>query len=122
MIFDGHMHVDDVPSLGWKMDPALCIQSMDDAGVDKAIIMTITDMPQMNVRALDLIAEACSAYPGRLFGFARMHPGYGAEAVDWLEHAITELGFKGLKLHPVSTLAHPSSTLRPHYSTAVMSR
>jgi uncharacterized protein len=63
----------------------------------------------MNPRALDLIAEACNAHPGRLFGFARMHPWYGQEAVDWLEHAITELGFKGLKLHPVSTLAHPAS-------------
>jgi len=39
--------------------------------------------------------------------FARIHPWYGDEAVALLERAF-ELGFKGLKLHPVSTIAHPA--------------
>jgi hypothetical protein len=75
--------------------------------------MTIVDAPEVNPDAIELIADACRAYPGRLDAFARIHPWYGDEAAGLLERAF-ELGFKGLKLHPVSTLAHPASneTLR----------
>lgn len=108
MIIDLHMHVDDVPGLGWTMTPELCIERMDEAGIDRAAIMTITDAPALNPRALELIAEACALFPDRLFGFARVHPFYGGEASDLLQRAFSELGYKGLKLHPVSTIAHPS--------------
>ena len=86
---------------------------MDEAGIDKGVVMTIVDAPEVNPRALELIAEACAAFPERLFAFARIHPWYGDEAVALLERAFA-LGFKGLKLHPVSTIAHPGGedTLR----------
>jgi uncharacterized protein len=107
MIIDAHMHVDNVPALGWKMEAELCIRSMDEAGIDKGVIMTITDAPVLNEGALELIAEACAAFPDRLVGFARIHP-FHADALQLLERAFTHYGFKGLKLHPVSTLAHPA--------------
>jgi hypothetical protein len=107
-IFDAHMHVDDVPSLGWSMSAADCVRRMDDAGVQSAIIMSITDAPALNPGVLDLIAAACAEFPDRLHGFARLHPGYGARAVELLRIAVNDLGFAGLKLHPVSTLSHPS--------------
>jgi len=86
---------------------------MDEAGIDKGVVMTIVDAPEVNPDALELIAEACAAFPERLFAFARIHPWYGDEAVALLERAFA-LGFKGLKLHPVSTIAHPGGedTLR----------
>ena len=114
MIIDAHMHVDDVPALGWKLEAELCVRRMDEAGIEKGVIMTITDLPEVNPNALELIAEACAQYPDRLDAFARIHPWYGDEAVALLERAIAEYGFKGLKLHPVTTIAHPSGedTLR----------
>ncbi|PZR90085.1 MAG: hypothetical protein DLM67_18010 [Candidatus Nephthysia bennettiae] len=102
------MHVDEVPALGWSMGVDLCIRSMDEAGIEKGVIMTITDLPALNPDALELIAGACAAHPGRLYAFARIHPFYGDLAIDLLERAIGEHGFKGLKLHPVSTIAHPA--------------
>lgn len=114
MIVDAHMHVDDVPALGWKLDPELCIHRMDEAGIAVAVVMTITDWPEVNEGAIELIVEACAAYPGRLHGYARIHPWYGDAAVAALERAITVHGLKGLKLHPVTTIAHPAGaeTLR----------
>jgi predicted TIM-barrel fold metal-dependent hydrolase len=106
---DMHMHVDELPGLGWFMTAGDCVASMDEAGIDAAIVMTITDLPEVNDRALELIAEACAAHPGRLYGFARIHPWYGDEAVATLDRAVTEFDFRGLKLHPVSTLSHPGS-------------
>lgn len=107
-VFDAHMHVDHVPSLGWSMSASDCIRRMDEAGVESAIIMSITDAPALNPDVLELIAAACAEFPGRLHGFARLHPGYGEQAIQLLRTAVTELGFVGLKLHPVSTLSHPS--------------
>jgi uncharacterized protein len=95
MIIDMHMHIDEL---------------MDEGGVDAAAVMTIADLPGINPDALELIAEACSQAPGRLFGFIRLHPWYGKQAVDLLGRAVNEFGFRGLKLHPVSTLAHPSGS------------
>ena len=75
--------------------------------------MTIVDAPEVNPDAIGLIADACARYPGRLEAFARIHPWYGDRSVALLERAF-ELGFKGLKLHPVTTIAHPAGeeTLR----------
>jgi hypothetical protein len=69
---------------------------------------TITDAPALNPSVLDLIAAACAEFPDRLYGFARLHPGYGDRAIKLLRSAVNDLGFLGLKLHPVSTLSHPA--------------
>ena len=81
---------------------------MNEAGIDAAAIMTITDLPEVNPHALELIAEACLEFPGRLHPFVRIHPWYQDEAMRILDRAINEFGFRGLKLHPVTTIAHPS--------------
>lgn len=108
MIVDMHMHIDDVPALGWHMSAAQCVAAMDEAGIDAAVAMTITDMPELNPTAIEFIAQACDEFPGRLYAFARIHPWYQDEAVRLLRRAVTEFGFRGLKLHPVTTIAHPS--------------
>jgi predicted TIM-barrel fold metal-dependent hydrolase len=113
VILDAHLHVDDIPALGWKLEASLCVERMDEAGIDAGVVMTIVDAPEVNPDAIELVAEACAAFPGRLLAFARIHPWYGDEAAALLERAF-ELGFKGLKLHPVSSIAHPAGedTLR----------
>ncbi len=103
------MHIDDIPALAWKMSAELCIERMDEAGISAGIVMTIVDWPEVNERSLEDIAEACASYPGRFFGFARIHPWYGDRALAGLERAFKELGFKGLKLHPVTNLTHPAT-------------
>jgi uncharacterized protein len=108
MIIDMHMHVDSIEALGWHMTAEQCLAGMDEAGVDAAVIMTITDLPEVNPSALELIADACARSAGRLWAFARIHPWYGQEAIDLLRRAVRDHGFKGLKLHPVSSIAHPA--------------
>lgn len=114
MVIDMHMHVDEIPALGWHMSASQCVASMDEAGIDAAAIMTITDLPEVNPGALEMIADACIEFPGRLFAFARVHPWYQDEAVRLLKLAISKYDFRGLKLHPVTNIAHPSGedTLR----------
>jgi len=106
VIVDTHLHIDDLPALGWKLDAAECVRRMDEAGLDRGVVMTIVDAPEINPNALELVADACATSPGRLEAFAPIHPWYGRESLALLERAFA-LGFEGLKLHPVSTLAHP---------------
>jgi predicted TIM-barrel fold metal-dependent hydrolase len=109
VIIDMHMHLEEMPSLGWQMSADDCIAAMDAAGVDKAAVMTITDFPGVNPAGLDIIAEACRSHPDRLFGFIRLNPAR-QESKELLTRGATKLGFKGLKLHPVSSLQHPGGT------------
>jgi len=108
MIIDSHTHVDEVPSLGWIDPPETLLTLMDEAGIAKSVIMTYTDLPGSNPDALSYIAGIVARHSDRLVGYARLNPNYGEVAVRLLEDAIVRYGFKGLKLHPVSTLAHPA--------------
>jgi predicted TIM-barrel fold metal-dependent hydrolase len=113
-LFDAHMHIDSVEPLGWDLPVEDCIAAMDESEIEKAVVMSITDAPAVNETALEDLAAACARYPGRLYPLARIHPWYSKQAEELLERALGELGFRGLKLHPVTTLTHPASdqTLR----------
>jgi predicted TIM-barrel fold metal-dependent hydrolase len=104
MIIDSHTHVDRV---GWYDPPETIIRLMDEAGIAKSIIMTYGEAPDEE-GAIEYIAQAVERYPDRLIGYARMHPGRGAEAHRLFEQSMEEYGFKGLKLHPVGSLCHPA--------------
>jgi uncharacterized protein len=107
VIVDMHMHIENSTALGWQMSAEDCIAAMDAAGVQCAAVMTLTDLPGLNPAGLELIAEACQAHPGRLYGFLRLNPAHLETAKELLTRAVQQLGFRGLKLHPVSTLQHP---------------
>lgn len=106
-IIDSHAHVDEVPALGWMDPPEKIIGLLDEAGVAQAVVMTYTELPGFNPNALEYIAAAVARYPDRLIGYARLHPWHEAEAARLLKKAVHEYRMKGLKLHPVGTLAHP---------------
>jgi len=108
VIIDSHTHVDEVPALGWIDPPETMLRLMDEAGITQAVIMTYTDLPGANPDALAYIAGVVARYPDRFIGYARLNPSHGEVAIQLLETAIVRHGFKGLKLHPVSTLAHPA--------------
>ncbi len=107
MIFDMHMHIENAAALGWQMSADDCIHAMDEAGVQSAAVMTLTDLPGLNPNGLELIAQACANHPGRLYGFLRLNPAHLQVSKDLLARAVQQLDFRGLKLHPVSTLQHP---------------
>ncbi len=51
MIIDAHLHVDDVPALGWSLEAAYCVRRLDEAGIDRGVVMTIVDAPEVNPNA-----------------------------------------------------------------------
>ena len=67
---------------------------------------TTGDSPDTN----DYVAELVNAHPEQFIGFATVYPWKEGRAVDELERAITELGLKGLKLHPIHQAFFPDDT------------
>jgi hypothetical protein len=63
VIVDAHLHVDDIPALGWRMGAELCVQRLDEAGIDSGVVMTIVDAPELNPGAVEMIAGAVAAFP-----------------------------------------------------------
>lgn len=100
-IIDAHTHIEGLPDCEWQDPPELMLRLMDEAEIDQAIVMTYCDAPLQHehYNPLDYVHAAVSKYPDRLLAFARLNPG-ADEAVDLLEEAISQRGFKGLKLHP----------------------
>jgi len=77
------------------------IKDMDDAGVDKSVIVAVDAEITFGFKTPnELVAEAMTRYPDRLIGFAGVDPRKGKLALKELECAIRELGLKGLKFIP----------------------
>lgn len=106
-IIDFHTHVDEAPAFGWIDPPDKIVELLDDAGIDQAVIMTYTDLPGLNPDALEYIVEAAARFPGRLLPFVRVNPNHRDAMPAILDRAV-ELGIRGVKLHPTTTLAHPA--------------
>jgi hypothetical protein len=80
-----------------KADPELHRAAVDEAGLDKLVIVAIPKHSGNNTPPA-FVAEQVARYPGRAVGFCSLHPD-DADAPDELERALA-LGLKGLKLSP----------------------
>lgn len=77
------------------------IQVMDELGIDKTILFGQSSTT-FNVRtSLDLLAKIVGKHPDRFVGVHSVDPIGGDKAVEEVERAIVDYGFKGIKLYPV---------------------
>lgn len=108
MLVDSHVHVDEVRALGWLHGPEVILGLMDRAGIARAGIMTYRDAPASGEDPCEYTAACVARFPDRFVGYVRLHPWYGQEAMALLERAVHDYGFRGVKLHPVTAVAHPA--------------
>ncbi|MDQ7821709.1 MAG: amidohydrolase family protein [Candidatus Eremiobacteraeota bacterium] len=110
MIIDAHTHVHRVPGSFWDSPPERLLALMEEAGVEKSVIMSYGGAPAEV--SIDYIDECVRKYPGKFIGYANINLAEEKDPCGLLRHAIEDLGFKGLKLHPVAyhmLPAHESS-------------
>jgi len=110
-VWDAHMHVHALAGHKWDSPPERAIAVMDPVGIEKAVIMPYSEIDMDSRGELEVGAEYARQFPGRFLPFARLHPGEGSGAEELLEWAATELGYVGLKLHPVGSQVSPTSPL-----------
>jgi uncharacterized protein len=108
VIVDFHTHIDEAEAFGWIDPPEKLIPLLDAAGIDTAVAMTYVDVPGINPEAVEYLAGAVGRFPKRLVAFVRLNPNPLREALAALRRAVFDYGFRGVKLHPTTTLAHPA--------------
>jgi hypothetical protein len=81
------------------MTPEQMIAQMDQAGV-QAVMLSAWHRPGRWVVSNDEVAEIVHRFPGRFYGVAAVNLEKPVEAVRELERAVTELGFKALRVVP----------------------
>jgi len=88
-------------ALFFKGDIKDTILDMEEAGVDKSVVVAIDAETTKGYKiSNEIVAEAVKKYPDKLIGFASVDPHKGKLALNELEYSIKELGLKGLKLIP----------------------
>ncbi len=75
------------------------LRSMEKAGVDLSVIQPVATSAAQVVKVNDASLRLNERYEGRMLSFACMHPDFPNPAEEL--RRVRELGFKGIKLHPV---------------------
>jgi len=91
----------------YQASPENLIKDMDEAGIDKSILLAVDyglapglSKPKLSIEEYNKwVADASDQHPDRLIAFAGVDP-RRKNAVEILEKAIQEWGMKGLKLYP----------------------
>jgi len=91
----------------WDPDGEKLLQRMDQAGIDKAVILPLDfglgmGEPQVSIEEQNrAYAQIAQKYPDRLIPFASIDP-RRPNSPDLLKRWVEEWGLKGLKLHPAA--------------------
>lgn len=106
---------------GWCVDGETLVAHMDEAGVDRALVMCLAYVPvgAYDPTMGDYVADLCRRWPDRLVGFYSADPLGGRAEADRLRRAVEELGLRGLKMLPSYNYAAINDRrIWPLYETA----
>ncbi len=98
----------------------LFLREMDEAGIDKAVVMGRQSPDPYGWVSNDDIAEITRDYPGKFIPFAGIDPIDPAAAVREVKRAITDLGFRGISMEPAwcsKPLYPDDEIINPVYQT-----
>lgn len=96
MIIDCHVHCKGGDLYRREFSADEILRAMDQAEIERSIVFAIC-LPSVESQAMT--ETVCAAAPERLTPFAHVLPEEGPLALMELERAVSELGFRGLKLH-----------------------
>lgn len=97
---DAHCHVGhDID--GTRQTAEMLLEKMDQCGIEHAIFFPFNEQDQEHCfrRANTLIANLMNDHSERFTGFCRLDP-HSPLAITELKRCVTNLGLKGIKLHP----------------------
>ncbi|MEE9276009.1 MAG: amidohydrolase family protein [bacterium] len=123
-VIDHHAHLSLNYGHRHKTGAEEVLRPMDEAGVDKSIVIDLSSLYGGDYRRGNAeAAEICARHPDRLMCFAYLHPPlYGIdECLRHCEEAVREMGHLGFKLHPVSD-CHPTNSREYVYPVMEMCR
>ncbi len=100
MIVDAHTHLGDFPLFNVGLDADGLVGLMDGNGISHSVLFSLPN---------ELTLEAVMRYPNRLSGLVWINPNDGEEALNLVERAVKDWGFRGVKMHPLLDAYLPDS-------------
>lgn len=100
MIVDAHTHLGKFPVFNVGLDADDLVGLMDRNGISHSVLFSLPN---------ELTLEAVRRYPNRLSGLVWINPHDGEEALNLVERAVKDWGFKGVKMHPLLDAYLPDS-------------
>ncbi|MFN9373295.1 MAG: amidohydrolase family protein [Planctomycetaceae bacterium] len=95
-IIDCHVHLKHGDAAGTEWSADSIVELMDDVGIARSIVFA---MKTTTVRSIEMAAAAVEKYPDRLIPFLYGLPSYEIALLPVVEQAVTQQGFRGIKLH-----------------------
>lgn len=92
MTIDAHTHLGNFPIFNVKLYAEDMIYIMNEYDIRKCVVFSLPN---------ELTLNAVTQHPEKLVGVAWINPHHGEEAIRLIDMAITEWGFKGIKMHPL---------------------
>ena len=96
MILDSHCHLKHGNKERTEHSPRAIVQVMDGAGIDKSVVFA---MCVSSAEATRFAQKAAREFPERLIPYAYAIPHIAVPALAEIERAVTQLGFRGIKIH-----------------------
>jgi predicted TIM-barrel fold metal-dependent hydrolase len=96
MIVDAHTHLKHGDVFRTEFSPEEIVETMDRVNINLSVVFAISTTTS---RSIEMALEAKRKFPNRLIPFAYALPSYERPVIEELKNAITNLGFKGIKIH-----------------------
>jgi len=96
MITDSHVHLKHGDAQKTEYSAETIVKTMDAVGIDRSVVFA---MSTSTSRSIEMAQAAVEKFPDRLIPYVYALPSYEAVVVDQLDRAISELGFRGIKIH-----------------------
>ena len=96
MIIDSHVHLKHGDAAGTEYPAQEIVRIMDAAGIDRAVVFAMSTTTR---RSMEMAEEVVCRFPGRLIPYAYALPNYERPALKELEEAVSQRGFRGIKIH-----------------------
>ena len=96
MIIDSHVHLKHGGAGATEYTGRQIVDTMDAVGIDRSIVFAMSTTTK---RSIEMAQEAVGAFPDRLIPYVYALPRSDEPILDDLRHAVSDLGYKGIKIH-----------------------
>ncbi|MBO3803225.1 MAG: amidohydrolase [Candidatus Brockarchaeota archaeon] len=95
-VVDSHVHLKHGDAERTEFGAEEIVEAMDAAGIDKSIVFAMSTTTR---RSIEMAREASGKFPERLIPYVYALPSYERPVLEEIDRAVTEYGFRGIKLH-----------------------
>ncbi len=96
MIIDSHVHLKHGDAQKTEYSAETIVETMNATGIDKSVVFA---MSTTTFHSIEMAKAAADKFPHRLIPYVYALPSYESVALNQIDEAISELGFRGIKIH-----------------------